>query len=153
MLDLYTVEVSYQGQSAPVLDIYGNPVNPGAFAVVNEDRTVNSQAHPAKPGSIVSVYATGMDMFGVNFPDGQVVPLSPLLPLNFSLNGDSVTFAGIPGTILWEGSAPGYIFGLVQINVQLPASLPPASAATAVPMVIVSSYIFSSPAFPVFVAP
>jgi len=81
------------------------------------------------------------------------VPLSPLLPLNFSLNGDSVTFAGIPGTILWEGSAPGYIFGLVQINVQLPASLPPASAATAVPMVIVSSYIFSSPAFPVFVAP
>lgn len=150
MNDGYTVEVTYQGQSAPLLDVAGNPVNPGVFAVVNEDSTVNSPAHPAEPGSIISVYATGMDMFDVDFPDGQVVPISPLLPFNFSLNGDSVTFAGIPGTTLWEGAAPGFIFGLDQINVQLPASLPPASS---VPMVVVSSYTFSSPTFPLFVAP
>jgi len=64
-----------------------------------------------------------------------------------------VSFAGIPGTTLWEGAAPEFIFGLAQINVQLPASLPPASTVISVPMVVVSSYTFSSPAFPVFVAP
>jgi len=150
---LYTVEVSYQGQSAPVLDVGGEIANPGVFAVANQDGTLNSLANPAKPGSIVSVYATGMDMFGLDGADGQVMPLSPLLPINFSQNGDAVSFAGVPGTILWEGAAPNLIFGVVQINVLLPASLPPASSVTSVPMVVQSSYIDSSPAFPVFIAP
>ena len=152
-LFLYTVEVSYQDRSAPVLDVWGEIANPGVFAVANQDSTINSLSNPAKPGSIVSVYATGMEMFGLDFPDGQVAPLSPLLPINFSQNGDAVSFAGIPGTILWEGAAPNLIFGVVQINVQLPASLPPASSVTSVPMVVQSSYIDLAPAFPVFVAP
>lgn len=148
---LYTVEVSYQDQSAPLLDVYGQQANPGVFAVLNRDSTLNSPMNPAKPGSIVSVYATGMNVFDLNFPDGVVTPLSPLLP-STSLDGNAVLFDGVATAILWEGAAPGVIFGVEQINVQLPASLS-TSVVTSVPMVVQSSYEFVSPAFAVFVAP
>lgn len=150
----YKVEVTYEGHSAPVLDFYGYLENPGVFGVLNEDWTVNSPTHPAKRGSIISVYATGMDMTGLNFPDGQVVPSSPLLALNFNQNGgDTVTFGSNPGTILWEGAAPGLIFGAVQINVQLPPSLPITPVFISVPMVIKSSGIYSSLPFIVYITP
>ena len=146
-----SIQVSYQGQNAPPLYVSGQGANPGVFVVVNEDWTVNSQANPAASGSIITVYATGMDVSGVHFPDGQVVPISPLVPFNFSQDGDAVLFAGTPGTILWEGAAPGLIFGVEQINVQLPASLSPTSSVTSVPMVLQSMLSFSSPPFAVFV--
>lgn len=147
-----TIQVSYHGQSAPPLYVSGQAANPGIFVVINQDWTVNSQANPAASGSIITVYATGMDIAGVKFPDGQVVPRSPLLQFNFSRDGDTVLFAGTPGTILWEGAAPGLIFGIAQINVQLPPSLTATSPVTSVLMVI-QSISYSSPPFAVFVKP
>jgi hypothetical protein len=94
-----------------------------------------------------------------DFPDGQVVPPDKLLPFNCSVF-DEVFFDYAPdtGTILWEGSAPGLIFGVDQINVQLSQSLtlpglPPITSVTAVPMVVVAGYAVQSPPFSVFVAP
>jgi uncharacterized protein (TIGR03437 family) len=148
-----TIQVSYQGQSAPPLNVSGQSANPGVFVVMNQDWTVNSQANPAKFGSIISVFATGIDIEGVNFPDGQVAPLAPLLPFDFALYGDAVSFTGIPGIILWEGAAPGLIFGVDQINVQLPESLSVTAPFSSVPMIVKSSYLYSSPPFVIFVAP
>jgi hypothetical protein len=37
-------------------------------------------------------------------------------------NDDAVLFAGIPGTMVWEGAALSLILGAIQINEQLPAA-------------------------------
>ena len=150
---LATIQVSYQGQSAPPLYVAGQVANPGVFAILNQDGTVNSNMHPAKAGSIISAYTTGMNVAGVNFPDGQVAPLASLLPFNFSQNGDAVSFDGTAGTIVWEGVAPGLIFGVEQINIQLPplpSITPPFRIFS---MVLQSASVFSSPPFAVFVEP
>jgi uncharacterized protein (TIGR03437 family) len=145
-----TVRVSYRDQSAPPLNVSGQVANPGVFVVANQDWTVNSRSNPAASGSTIYVYATGMDLAGVNFPNGQLVPRSPLVPFNFSRDEDAVLFDGTPGTILWAGAAPGLIFGVAQINVQLPASLAAAAPFTSIPMVV-QSISYSSPPFTVFV--
>jgi uncharacterized protein (TIGR03437 family) len=145
-----TVQVSYRDRSAPPLDVSGQVANPGVFVVANQDWTVNSRSNPAASGSTIYVYATGMDLAGVNFPNGQLVPRSPLVPFNFSRDEDAVLFDGTPGTILWAGAAPGLIFGVAQINVQLPASLAATAPFTSVPMVV-QSISYSSPPFTVFV--
>jgi len=153
---LATIQVSYQEHNAPPLYVSGEVANPGVFGVLNENETVNSQANPAKAGSIVSVYATGMNVTGVNgvsFPDGDVVPISPLLLINFTENGDAVSFAGVNGTIVWEGAAPGLIFGVEQINVQLPPIASIAAPFSAIPMVVQSEGLLSAHPFTVFLKP
>jgi uncharacterized protein (TIGR03437 family) len=47
-----------------------------------------------------------------------------------------VFFAGVSGTTLFSGSAPGLIAGVTQINVQLPGSLPAGTVLNAVPVVL-----------------
>lgn len=106
-----TVNVTYQGKNAPPLDISEAAGNPGVFIVLNSDWTVNSMANPTKPGSTIVVYATGLDVSGVIFPDGQIVPAGTLLPYNFIENLDAVWFDHTNGTILWEGAAPDIVFG------------------------------------------
>jgi uncharacterized protein (TIGR03437 family) len=118
-----TIQVSYQGESAPPLEVMGAGVNLGVFEVINEDGTANFQAHPAKAGSIVSIYATGGSF--PDIPDGQVVPASPLMP--FSTSGMQVLFGGfpngIPGIVQWAGAAPGLIAGITQVNVEVPVNI------------------------------
>lgn len=155
-----TVEVQYNGASAPLLDAPQSSVNPGIFtvggqgAIVNQDGTVNTPANPARLGSIVSIYATGTGTVvssplgppgsGPGVRDGEVTPLPP--PYFLVIDPPQVTFAGVPGTVLWAGSAPGLIAGVTQINVQLPAMLPAATNLAAVPVVVISPGVFSPPA-------
>jgi uncharacterized protein (TIGR03437 family) len=148
-----TIQISYQGRSAPALEVLGQSANPGVFVVANQDGTVNSQSNPAKSGSTITLYATGMEITGVNLTDGQVAPISPLIPFNFGQNGDAVLFSGIAGSIQWEGAAPELIFGTDQINVQLPSSLAVTPPFSSVAMVVQSAYLYSSPPFAVFIAP
>jgi uncharacterized protein (TIGR03437 family) len=145
-----TIQISYQGQSAPPLNVLVQPANPGVFAITNQDGTVNSAASPAKSSSTISVYATGAGV--PNLPDGQIVPLSPLFPFDAESDGAAVLFAGVPGTIAWEGAAPGMILGLTQINVQLP-SISVTAPSTSVPLVVQWAGKFKSQPFAVFVMP
>jgi uncharacterized protein (TIGR03437 family) len=67
--------------------------------------------------------------------DGQVTPIPP--PYFFTQFYDpQVLFAGVAGTTLFSGSAPGLIAGVTQINVQLPGSLPGGTVLNAVPVVL-----------------
>jgi uncharacterized protein (TIGR03437 family) len=52
------------------------------------------------------------------------------------LSAPEVLIAGVPATVEWAGAAPGLIAGGVQINVQLPASLPAGTNPAAVPVVL-----------------
>jgi len=88
----------------------------GTAVALHVNGSVNSADSPAVAGSIVVLYATG---FGSTDPpsfDGVVAsapfprPKSPV----------SVVIAGRPAEVLYVGSAPGLVAGLIQLNVRIP---------------------------------
>ncbi len=101
-------------------------VGPGA--VLNQDGvTVNTPSAPEKRGNVVAVYMTGE---GATIPagaDGVIIPAvvsalkKPILPV-------TATVGGIAATVLYYGSAPGIVSGVMQVNVQIPAGVTPGSA-------------------------
>jgi uncharacterized protein (TIGR03437 family) len=117
--------------SAPVT-VFVNAATPGIFtldssgtgtaAVLNQDGSVNSKTNPAAAGSVISLFVTGTGATLPGLPDGSLAPLEPPFPLPATLPGASVD--GLPAQVLYAGPAPGEIYGLTQINVQLPATLP-----------------------------
>jgi uncharacterized protein (TIGR03437 family) len=115
------VTVTYNGQQflgseAPVV-----PANPGVFrlsiassqaAVIDEDSTVNGQSHPAAPGSIVELWATGL---GITDPPCTIGGLNLAQPVGL----DPSIAIQIP-ELTYAGSAPGLVCGVVQMNVRIP---------------------------------
>lgn len=77
---------------------------------------------PARPGDIVTVYATG---FGTTSPAWQAGELPDRA--SFVTGPVQVTLGGVmltPAEILYAGLAPSQISGLYQFNLRLPATLP-----------------------------
>ncbi len=104
------VEVFNNGRTSPPITINVQPDAPpalfttsgngyGPLAALNQDLTPNSPTNPAAPGSIIVLYATG-------------------------LNLPTPTVDRQPATILFSGQAPGMAPGIQQINLRLPATLP-----------------------------
>jgi len=62
------------------------------------------------------------------------------------LSPPEVTFAGVIANVTWAGAAPGLIAGAMQINAQLPASLPAGTNLAAVPVLLVLPGVASPPA-------
>jgi len=95
----------------------------GQLAATNQDGTPNDGAHPAKAGSIISLYGTGQGLVDGLPPDGQANPNGPhstsQKPKVF-INDNFVPDADVQ----YSGLAPGYV-GLWQINVKVPANVPP----------------------------
>jgi uncharacterized protein (TIGR03437 family) len=111
----------------------------GQAAAVNQDNTINSAAHPAAPGSVISLYATGEGATTPGGIDGK--PVSAPLPLPSALV--TVTIGGQTVAPDYAGGAPGEIAGVMQINVRIPANLAPG---TAVPVTVqVPGYASSQP--------
>jgi uncharacterized protein (TIGR03437 family) len=131
------VVVEYQGvQSNPVAytlalaapGIYSqNQQGSGPGAILNQDYSVNLPGTPAPKGSVVAVYMTG-EGFTAGAADGAIATglLSPVLPV-------SATVGGLPATVIYAGTAPGIVTGVMQVNVQIPSNAAPGPA---VPLVI-----------------
>jgi uncharacterized protein (TIGR03437 family) len=144
-----TITVVRNGIASAPATVFVNAVTPGVFtldasgtgaaAMLNQDETVNSKTNPAASGSVVSVFVTGTGATVPGLPDGSLAPLNPPFPVPATLPGASVD--GLPAQVLYAGPAPGEIYGLTQINVQLPSNLP----AGAVPVTITQI-----PAIPAF---
>ncbi|MDQ6677906.1 MAG: SBBP repeat-containing protein [Acidobacteriota bacterium] len=94
----------------------------GSAAALNQDGSVNSAANPAAPGSVVSLFATGLEQ-SLLLTEGTIWP-GPN-PFSFSLLNIKVTTSLGGGSlpILYAGAAPGLINGVTQLNVQLPLEL------------------------------
>jgi uncharacterized protein (TIGR03437 family) len=108
----------------------------GQGAIVNEDGTVNSSFNPARRGSVVSIYGTGG---GLPQPPGETdritgnnpSPHKSLAYLRLASGGECDEFPGFEAEVLYYGSAPRSVPGLVQINARLPLDAP---AGDAVPL-------------------
>jgi uncharacterized protein (TIGR03437 family) len=96
----------------------------GQIAALNQDGSVNNGTHPAKAGSYITFFGTGQGVVKGMPADGHPTPASPLL----SANPDIKVFVNsdfVPqSSIQFSGLAPGLV-GVWQINVKIPANVPP----------------------------
>jgi uncharacterized protein (TIGR03118 family) len=90
----------------------------GQAVVYNQDGTLNSAANPAAKGSVIVLYATGE---GTTNPPGQDGLISssdvlrePVLPV-------SLTIGGQTAQVLYAGSAPGNVAGVMEVEAIVPA--------------------------------
>ena len=111
-----------QSQHAGAFTASGVPF--GQLAALNQDGSVNSALNGAAPGTVVSVFATGLGAMVPQLPDGAVamqIANTPAVQPSVTVNNQSAE-------ILYMGNAPGLVQGIVQINLRLPNPLPPRSS-------------------------
>jgi uncharacterized protein (TIGR03437 family) len=87
---------------------------------LNQDGSANGGPNPAAPGSIVSIFATGLGVMTPQLPDGALpaAPVNtPVLPIQVLVNQQQAD-------ILYIGNAPTLVQGVVQINLRLPNPIP-----------------------------
>jgi len=95
----------------------------GPAAVLNQDNTINSAVNPARRGTVVQIFATGVG-------EGPV----------------GLTIGGIAAQVTYSGPAPGAADGLIQVNAVIPldarvdapfdAQLDAAGAGSSAPIVL-----------------
>jgi uncharacterized protein (TIGR03437 family) len=124
------VVVTYKGQaSAP----FQMPMAPSAFklftantqgtgpaAALNQDYSVNTAATPADKGSVVQLFGANGGAVNPAVVEGGVAPANPL---SWVTAAYSATVNGEAAQVLYAGTAPGLVFGVYQVNVQLPADV------------------------------
>ena len=120
----FTAQVVF---SAPGL-FTSNESGSGQIVAINSDNTINSSTNAATAGSAVLLFATGE---GPTDPPGQDGAITseffhePVLPV-------SLTIGGQPATVVFAGSAPGLIAGVMEVE----AIVPTGAGAGAVPVVL-----------------
>jgi uncharacterized protein (TIGR03437 family) len=128
-----TVRISYRGvQSEPVVynvtasapGIYTqNSQGFGPGAIRNQDFSYNGPNNPAAKGSVVSVVMTGEGVTNPGSTTGAVTPGSGS-GLNRPVLLVSATVAGVTARVFYAGSAPGFVYGVMQANVEIPLNVP-----------------------------
>jgi uncharacterized protein (TIGR03437 family) len=131
------VTVEVQGVASAPVTLQVLPSAPGLFsasmngagpaAAFNQDSTVNTSDNPAAADSIVVLFGTGEGQISPAGADGTIIPPTspdllpkPVLPV-------SVTIGGKTADVIYAGSMPSEVSGLLQINVRVPQGLAPGS--------------------------
>jgi len=109
--------------------IFSTSNGTGQGAILNQDGTYNSAQNPAATNTIVQIFATGEGQLTPAGQDGRIetgtlasIP-QPVQTVKVFIGGTQspqVTYARV---------APGSVDGLLQVNAQIPAGLPPGPAA------------------------
>jgi uncharacterized protein (TIGR03437 family) len=139
------VVVEFQGVQSNPIAFNLVPATPGIYtlnqagsgqgAIVNYDAagnaSINAAANPAGRGLVVAVYMTGEGTAPGSI-DGGIAPsngtglFKPVLPV-------TATIGGVTASVEYFGSAPGIVYGVMQVNLRIPANAPTGAA---VPLVI-----------------
>jgi len=124
------LQVGTQSILSPGVTVTMTAAAPGAFAMngagfgqaiaVNLDGTVCDSAHPAAPGSYITVYFTGG---GTTIPSGSTgsvagTTLKRLTQMAFA------TVADVPATVSFAGAAPFLVEGVNILNLKLDEKTP-----------------------------
>jgi uncharacterized protein (TIGR03437 family) len=124
------VQVAYNGRLSPTVTFPFVQAVPALFAldgtgggqgaILNDDGSVNGWEHPAKPGSFVSLYATGLGPTDPVSEDGKLNNRAALpaahLPVAVLLDGNAAE-------VQYQGAAPDMVFGFFQVNVRIPETV------------------------------
>jgi len=127
------VQVSYLGVTSAAINytvaatvpgIYTlNQAGSGQGAILNQNSSVNGSANPAAPGSVVQVYMTGEGVTSPASTTGQLAPGNGT-GLNHPVLAVTATVGGVAAQVEYAGSAPGIVYGVMQVNVLIPANAP-----------------------------
>ena len=101
--------------------VFLNAATKDPIATRFPDNSVITAGNPAKPGDVLIVYLTGVGGLTSVPTTGEATPASPLPSARIDA---TVTLGGQPVSVLYSGLSPFFI-GLAQLNIQLPATLPP----------------------------
>jgi uncharacterized protein (TIGR03437 family) len=133
-----TITVNNNGAASAPQSVTLAPYAPGVFYrtsasvdadIIHVDNSWVSQSSPAKAGEILIVWATGIGNLSQLAATGAASPGSP--PAQ-AVDLPTVTVGGASAVVQFAGLTPGSV-GLVQINIQLPATLP---AGASLPLVV-----------------
>ena len=115
-----SLQMSQSDVSAPDFRLVVDPFAPqvfrytdGSAIAINQDGTLNSPTNPAKIGSTISVFATGVAFFAG--ADGRLAAGRQYL-------GDSEIHTSIDGRsvpALYTGASPGMVNGVAEIDFQV----------------------------------
>ncbi len=120
-----TLRLSSNGTALPDFRLFADAAIPQVFrlpggrsaAAINQDGTINSMANPAKIGSIVAIWVTGIGR--TPGTDGQVQTAAQSLCGPDSGGQPRCTIQDANGQSIapaYAGAAPGLVTGIVQIN-------------------------------------
>jgi uncharacterized protein (TIGR03437 family) len=132
------VQVEYLGSfSSPIVTVPVAATAPALFttaqngtgpgAILNQQNQVVSPSNPVSVGDYISIYLTGEGKQDPDALDGRIAvgPAAANTPV-------IVTIGGITAKVSYAGRAPGEVFGLMQINAQVPAGVASGNAAVLV---------------------
>ena len=126
-----SVQIEYQGKLTNKVTVPVQVTVPGMFttnasgtgqAAVQHwpDYSVNGAANPIKPGGVIMVYLTAGGDTGI---DGAICTATHTHPLPVTL-----TIGGKQAQVLYAGSAPGMVYGMLQVNAKVPLDVPVGAA-------------------------
>jgi uncharacterized protein (TIGR03437 family) len=134
-----SIVVEYQGVQSKPLTYTVTPQAPGVYtmnaqgygpgAILNADYSLNA-SNPAAKGSAVLVYMTGEGLLSPSGTSGNLADLN----LKYCATPVLATVGGIPATVYYAGSAPGLVYGVMQVNVEIPATAPSGAQALLIGM-------------------
>jgi uncharacterized protein (TIGR03437 family) len=107
-----TVPVTAAVPAIFALDASGS----GPGAILNADYSVNSASNPVAAGGAIQIFGTGGGA-----TDGALAPGIGGL----ATQPVTATIGGMTANVLYAGPAPGQVNGVIQVNLQIPAGLPP----------------------------
>ncbi len=123
----YSTEVQYATPGIFSLD--GSGKGQGAILIANSPavampHTDGIPSQPAKPGTIVLIYATGLGPVAMDLPTGRPAPTDVLVRTTAPVD---VLIDGLKAEVKFAGLAPGFT-GLFQVNARVPADIHPSDA-------------------------
>ena len=109
-----------------------NTYSPGVFlisntqaAITHVDGSLVSTTNPATVNETVVVYATGLGPVSGGMVTGKPASSTSLQPT--TPQQATATIGSVPAVVAFSGLTPGFT-GLYQVNVQIPANVPPSSS-------------------------
>jgi len=143
-----TLQVQFQGTTSAGMSLPCAGAAPGLFtfnasgtgqaAAANQDGTFNGSSSPAAAGSYVTMYFTGGGQTNPPGVTGSITGTS----LKWLTQTTTVTVGGVAATVAFDGAAPTFIDGFLQLNIQLSPNTPSGGA---LPVVVTVGNV-SSPA-------
>jgi uncharacterized protein (TIGR03437 family) len=98
-----------------------NSTGSGQTAAANQDYSLNSASNAAAKGSYVTIYFTGG---GQTNPAGVTGSITGTSVLKWLTQPVSVTVGGVAAAVAFDGAAPTFVDGVLQLNIQLSNNTP-----------------------------